>query len=328
MASLAQVVAAHDRRQAKLAERTAKAAGKLWSRIEHGYIGPSWTQQLGQLFVTVSSAQGIAAASAGVYVDDALEAQGVTGDPAGTVRVGAFAGVASDGRPLTSLLYQPAITALTAIGAGATPVRALTLGRTHLDMIVRTQVADASRVANGVALTVRRHATGYVRMVSGGACSRCIVLAGRHYAWNQGFLRHPQCQCRNVPVAENVPGDVSTDPRKAFDAMSAAEQDKTFTKAGAEAIRNGADISQVVNARRGMRTASVFGRDVQITTEGTTTRGLAGRRLGARESGRQLAGNRYRTARAPRLMPEQILREANGNRDEAIRLLKRFGYIT
>jgi hypothetical protein len=296
MATLEQIVASHDRRQAKLTQRIAKEAGKLWSRIEHGYIGPSWTQQVASLVVIVSSAQGIAAASAGIYVDDALEAQGIFGDSAGTVRMNAFAGIASDGRPLASLLYEPAITTLQAIGGGASPARALTLGRTHLDMIVRTQVTDASRVANGVALTVRPHATGYVRMVSGGACSRCIVLAGRHYAWNQGFLRHPQCQCRNVPVAENVPGDVSTDPRKAFDAMSPAEQDRTFTKAGAAAIRSGADIGRVVNAGRGMYTA-------------------AGRRFT-----HEAAGRRHR------LMPEQIYRDAR-NRDDAIRLLRLHGYI-
>jgi hypothetical protein len=29
-----------------------------------------------------------------------------------------------------------------------------------------------------------------------------------------------------------------------------------------------------------------------------------------------------------RLMPEQVFREADGDRDEALRLLKRFGYLT
>jgi hypothetical protein len=81
--------------------------------------------------------------------------------------------------------------------------------------------------------------------------------------------------------------------------MSAAEQDKVFTKAGAQAIRDGADPAKVVNARRGMQTAA----DGRLyTTE------AAGRT-------------------ASRLMPEQIYREANGSRDEAIRLLRRFGYI-
>lgn len=298
MASLQQIVAAHDRRQAKLARRTATEAGRLWARIDRGNIARSWMQQLAQLLTVVSSAQGIAAASAGVYVDDALEAQGAAGPAAGLVRVGALAGVASDGRDLTSLLYQPVISALTAIGSGAAPAPALVLGRVHLDMIVRTQVADASRVANAVAVTARPHATGYVRMVSGGACSRCVVLAGRHYAWNAGFLRHPRCQCRNVPAAENLADDLRTDPRKAFDAMSAAEQDKTFTKDGAEAIRSGANIGKVVNARRGMYTA------------------------GGRKFTHEAAGRR------PRLMPEQIFAEAKGDREEAVRLLRLHGFIT
>jgi hypothetical protein len=89
-----------------------------------------------------------------------------------------------------------------------------------------------------------------------------------------------------------------TNPRVYFDGLSRAEQDKAFTIAGAEAIRAGADIGKVVNARRGMRTAT----DGRLyTTE------AAGRR--------------------PRLMPEQILIEANGNRDEAIRLLRLHGFV-
>lgn len=203
---------------------------------------------------------------------------------------------------MASLLEQPSITALTAIKSGATVPRSLTAGHLELDMIVRTQVADAGRVADGVAATARPKVTGYVRMVSAGACSRCIVLAGKQFHWNAGFLRHPQCQCRHIPVAENIPDDLRTDPRKAFDAMSEAEQDKTFTAAGAQAIREGADMNRVVNARRGMYTAG--GR--QFTREATSRRGVN---------------------RRVRLTPEQIYAEAKGNRDEAIRLLWLHGFI-
>lgn len=132
-------------------------------------------------------------------------------------------------------------------------------------------------------------------------------------------------------------------PSELFAQMDAAEQDKAFTKAGAEAIRLGANIGQVVNSRRGMRQASVFGRDVLITTEGTTKRGFAGKRLmnqGAKtrreEAGlaiRQTANGpelrRVHQTRVitPRLMPEAIVQAAKGDRDEAIRLLHRFGFI-
>jgi hypothetical protein len=133
-------------------------------------------------------------------------------------------------------------------------------------------------------------------MASGGACSRCIVLAGRHYRWNAGFQRHPHCDCVGIPAAESA-DDLTTNPRRAFEALSGAEQDKTFGKAGAQAIRDGSDIAKVVNARRGMQTAA----DGRLyTTE------AAGRR--------------------PRLMPEQIYRDASG-RDDATRLLRLHGYI-
>lgn len=84
--------------------------------------------------------------------------------------------------------------------------------------------------------------------------------------------------------------------------MSPAEQDKAFGKAGAQAIRDGADIGQVVNARRGMYSAG----GVDYTRESTTKRGVAEGQT--------------------RLMPESIYRLAS-SRDEAIRLLRQYRYI-
>lgn len=85
--------------------------------------------------------------------------------------------------------------------------------------------------------------------------------------------------------------------------MSTAEQDKAFGKAGAEAIRNGANISQVVNARRGMYTAG----GTDYTRTSTTRRG--------------------QTRGRARLMPEAIFKQAAGDRAEAIRLLRQHRYI-
>jgi hypothetical protein len=117
-----------------------------------------------------------------------------------------------------------------------------------------------------------------------------------------------------------------TDPKAYFDSLSREGQDEVFGAGDAEAIRLGADMNQVVNARRGMQTASLFGRDVRVTTEGTTTRGLAGQRLGARQTTSKNADDRYRRATRVRLMPEQILRDAR-DRGDAIRLLKQHGYL-
>ena len=300
--ALEQVVSRYAERQAALARRTSTELVRLWRQIEPGQIVASWGSMLPRALAVLGTSQATAAASAGLYVDDVLEASGVRVDQAAAGRVSpaAFAATASDGRPLASLLMEPSITTLTQIKAGRTPAQALNSGRFALDMITRTQVADAGRVAVSTAAAVRPQVTGYVRMISGGACSRCLILAGKRYRWNTGFQRHPRCECRNVPVAESVPDDLRVNPKAYFDSLGKTEQDQLLGQAGAEAVRSGADLAKVVNARRGMQTASVFGRQVHATTEGAR--------------------------RGVRLMPEQIFRDAS-SRDDAIRLLRLHGYI-
>lgn len=297
-----QIAAAHAERQVTLARRTAAELGKLWRQIDPTNIAASWGGLLPQALAVMGTSQATAAASAGLYVDDVLEAQGLPIDSSGRVRSLAFAGIASDGRPLASLLLEPSITSQSQIKQGASVARALSSGRFVLDMISRTQVADAGRVAVGTAIVARPHAHGYVRMVVGKTCARCLILAGRRYKWNAGFQRHPRCDCRHVPVAESVPDDVSTDPKAYFDSLDRDGQDELLGTDGAEAVRNGADMAKVVNARRGMQTASIGGRQVQVTTE------AAGRK--------------------PRLMPEAIFAASDGDRKLAIRLLHQHGYIT
>ena len=104
-------------------------------------------------------------------------------------------------------------------------------------------------------------------------------------------------------------GRLATDPVEAFAAMTAAERAKAFTRAGAEAISLGADIGRVVNARSGMGTAQVFGRDVKTT-------GALRRRYGRGPRGDEV-----------RLMPESIAQIAT-DRDDYLRLLRLYGYIT
>lgn len=291
-----QIAAQHSERQVQLGRRTARELARLWRLIDSRNIGASWRGMLPQAIVALATSQATAAASAGVYVGDVLEGYGLDDAAAGRIMPGAFAGIASDGRDLAGLLYEPAIMSLRQIGRGASAARGLATGRFVLDMIARTQVADAGRVADGVAIAVRPQLRGYVRMVVGKTCPRCLILAGRVYRWNKGFLRHPRCDCRHIPVTEDVPDDVRTDPKAYFDALDAAGQDELLGKAGAEAVRSGADMAKVVNARRGMVTAD--GR--LFTTE------AAGRR--------------------PRIMPEQIFRDAH-DRDDAIRLLRLHGYV-
>lgn len=296
-------------RQVTLARRATVQATRMWAGIDPRRIADSWAGILPALATVVESAQLIAAAGAGVYLDDLLDAYRLDAGSDYRVRPERFAGAASDGRDLSSLLYQPAISTLTALKKGATERRALVVGRALVERIVRTQVADAGRVADSVALVARPQLTGYVRMLTTPSCARCVLLAGRVYRWNDGFARHDVCDCRHIPAREDVAGDLATDPGAYFRSLSTEEQDRLFTKAGAQAIRDGADIGRVINARRGMSTAS-SGR-------------LARRQVGDRK----LATTTEATRRAVRLMPESVYEIAGDDRAEALRLLRVHGYI-
>jgi hypothetical protein len=285
-----EVAVRHARDRARLAARLRSEARAAWRQVDPARISATWAAQLPRLVATLIAGQRAAVSTSDGY----LGAQGLPG-PA-RVNVTAFAGIASDGRDLSTLFALPGIVTLEAIAVGQPIQRAMATGGALAELAAHTQITDAGRTADQVGL-VARGGTGYTRMVSGGACSRCVILAGRWYRWNAGFSRHPHCSCVAIPAAENISGDLRTDPKQAFRAMDAAEQDKTFGKAGAQAIRDGSDMAKVVNARRGMRTAA----DGRLyTTE------AAGRR--------------------PRLMPEQIYRDAK-DRDDAVRLLRLHGFI-
>lgn len=317
MTDLRDVARAWRQHQALIVRSATDRTAAAWSALDPADLSGSWAASVGPAMVrTLSAAQRLATVGASQYVTAAVDAQG--GDPAaeGTVNSAAFSGSAADGRSLAGLLYVPVLRTKVAIGAGLPVREALASGASELAMLVGNEVADAGRDAAGAAMTTTRSVHGYVRMVSGSACSRCIILAGKFYRWNASFERHPQCNCTGIPTIENRPGDLTTDPHAFFDHLTSAQQEARFGKADAQAIREGADINQVVNARRGLYQTKIFGRDVQATGEGTTRRGLARQQMTA-------AG-----VQGARLSVAQIYADAAGDRDLAISLLRRFGYLT
>lgn len=303
----------------RTAAATVLGAVREWRAINPADLSESWMAQLPRLLTVVSTGQLVAAGSAQSYTDATTISQGVAPDRAGRVSPAAFAGFASDGRDLASLLYLPVIDTKEAIGNGSSVREALGIGERKLRLLVDTQVADAGRAADGVGITANRTLTGYVRVISGGACGRCALLAGKHYAFNRGFARHPHCHCQHLPVARySKLRPPTVDARDYFASLTQAQQNKAFTVAGARAIRDGADINAVVNARRSLYTAGGPSR-LLATREGTTKRGLAFKRLKSLEA----------AGRAParmRLTPDAIYKLAS-DRDDAIRLLYRYGYL-
>lgn len=314
-------------RQQQLQDRYGAAAVvrvlALWRRMRAGSLADligSWLEIEALLERQVSAAQFAAAATADQYLD-ALAVE--YSRPAGGTLVApdALSGVTGGGWPLRDALVNAVGQAAWMLRQNVSPPLALLSGGANLSMHVATEVADAGRAAEQVAMTARSWPTGYVRMVEPGACSRCIILAGKRYKWNKGFDRHPKCKCVHIPTGEDSDAP-ETNPQKYFDRLSAAEQDRVFGRAGADAIRNGADMNQVVNARLGISTATVGGRTVQTTTQGTSRRSYMAQVRKAIDAERGT-----RTAKRPRLMPEEINRLAGGDRATARRLLISNGYI-
>ncbi|MFW3459695.1 hypothetical protein ACN24K_01710 [Streptomyces microflavus] len=312
----------HQEERARLAMATARAAGKLWRRLDRDDMRSSWEQLLPELLLIVTGAQRAAASSTDPYLqrllgDDPDRAESDQLDPQ------ALAGVAPDGRSLVGLLMYPLWATLGALARGASVAFAWASGAAVLDLLIRTVIADTGRAADLIGMIVRPAITSYVRVVELPACARCIVLASREYTLTTGFQRHPRCDCTMAPVTRTFTPTV-TSAKQVFAQMTDAQRHKAFGAAAVKAIGDGADIEQVVNARRGMTTATYYRRTVQTTTEGITRRGIAGSRS---KKFQRVAGNRYSTAKSPRLMPEEIYRLAEGDREHAIRLLRRHAYI-
>lgn len=158
------------------------------------------------------------------------------------------------------------------------------------ERLTRTLVADAVRTATSVDMARRRNVTVYVRSVGGNACARCAILSGRVYRWSDGFQRHPNCQCCMIPTTYADAYGLEPSPAELFRQGRITD----LSRADTLAINNGADIAQVVNVRR-KAAGLIRGSSVIV--------------------------------RAGRPTPAGIFQMAS-SRDEAVRLLERYGYIT
>lgn len=280
-----------------------RASRRAWANVIPGVLSRSWELLLTRDLLPVMEGIQLRAATSGAnYGVWALADQGVYVPPDSFVDPRAFAGVAADGRSLGGMLYSPVTDVKTAIAGGASVRQALAVGRGSLDRLVSTAVSDAGRQAASVDIATRK-SVGYVRMLNPPSCGACVVLAGKFYRWNAGFLRHPKCDCIHVPAkgseAAKTEGLVD-DPYQYFNGLSEKDQNAIFGKAKAQAIRDGGDIYRVQNSWRG--------RDGLFTTEGTGRRGFAS------------------NLRGQRLTPEGIYKQAS-SRGEAVKLLEQHGYI-
>lgn len=276
-------------------------------------------------------------------VDHALELQGSRKRPAAEINPLAFVSTDGQGRPVLGQAYASAGQVGEAVAAatadGGTSEAAVALATTwrsvgkSLATATATTLSDTSRTMKSARMLAFDSA--WIRVLTPPSCKRCVVLAGKVHRWaTADFDRHPNCDCTQMPYDfdEQHPDfqGLIYDARTYFEQLDQAEQDSTFGKAAAQAIRDGADPNQVINARRGMATVTDrFGFRTVATTEGTTKRGWASRYLRETYKAKltKQPGSRYRRTDRPRLMPEEIYKMARGDRDIAINLLHLNGYF-
>ncbi len=265
----------------------------LWRGMGEDF-DPSWSQIRGDAAAVVAQGRAAAASTTLDYTASVLAETGQRAPATAGLNPERFLATAPDGLPVDTMLDRAPIVAKQAIAKGATISSALEAGGAWLTQAILSAIADTSRAITAADIAVRPGLGGYVRQLEAPSCSRCVILAGKWFRWNEGFLRHPRCDCRHIPASEDVAGDPSTDPYAYFNSLSAAEQDKAFGRSEARAIRLGGDIFRVVNIQnRGLSTSR------------------AGRRLGT----------------PSRMTVDDILRTA-GTHTNARRMLAAEGYIT
>lgn len=259
-------------RQRDIALRTVAAARKLWGRLGVEF-SQDWERISPALQAVFEASVASTVVTALPYTAAVLAEQGVNAPRAGVLVPSRFVASAPSGAPLQVVLEEPIIHTRTLVGRGVPVPNALESGGKLLTGIVFTLLADYRRGVYGADMLSRRRVAGYVRMLRPPSCGRCAILAGKFFRWNQGFQRHPNCDCQHVPVgSESAARGLVADPYEYFHSLSREEQDRLFGagqigRSNARAIRDGADIYRVENVRmRGLSTANGRGRSRRYST--------------------------------------------------------------
>lgn len=308
--------------QQRINAETRRLVTRAWRRMGDDLDG-SWRRIKPDILTALIVAQQEVAERAERYVPRVLAEANIPDRPEGDVRPQGFVGRASDGRSLETLVDGGIVQAKAAIGAGTPTAAALSQGGDWMQLMTALQIADVARQVVGVMTTSRKNLGGTVRVLNPPSCQRCAILAGRFYRWTTGFQRHPRCDCVNSPCPSKEYAEAegfTTSPMEAYRNGEITD----LTAAQRFAIDSGADIGRVVNATRGMSTTATSRQLVRKARRF----GPGGAPIPAPPD--LLAGLKFNqpTAAPELLTPEGIYQQAAGDRDEAIRLLRHWGFIT
>jgi hypothetical protein len=316
-------------RRGALAEEAVSLTGSI---VRRARTPEGWRDAVARIGTRLLRAQVAVAEMADPYLTDVLEAQNASAAADALVNAVAWQDYTDGGGSLLLNLVH-AVNAIPRAGVASD-----VLEQKVSDLaasIVLTGMQDTGRSSVQAAMQSRPSVGGYVRMLHPPSCARCAILAGRVYRRATPFRRHPRCDCGNVPAAEDVAGDWTTDPVTYFRSLDRAEQDRIFTTAGAEAIRLGGAkqmaMNQVVNAQAGIATVTAYGRELRVTATGTTKRAVFGGyevlEDGTVQRRADFTGGR---TTQPRLLPDEIFQlseEFGWDRAEVLRQLRRYAYL-
>lgn len=236
----------YERRREGIVAAVARSLQAQWRSIGNDFdLG--WSRAWPGITNTVQAGQVQVAAAAVDYGDTVFDEAGF--DPSPYVAVpSAYAGTAESGATIAQQARTSVVRAKQGVQSGASTALASRAGEKWLQRFAAHETRRAGDSVMSASVAAHPTATGYVRMIHAGACSNCIILAGKWFRWNTGFQRHPSCKCTHIPARES--GDsLLTNPYEYFGSLSREEQDRAFGENDAEAIRQGADIYRVVNTR-------------------------------------------------------------------------------
>jgi hypothetical protein len=305
---------------------------RSWRRMGLDFDS-SWPLILPLITQALTTAQGRLLEDVPGYIPTALKDTGQRiPEQVFTPNLSRFVGVTGGGVALGVALSGTIPRTKGLISRGMPAQSAMLSTGNWLMRVAGTILSDTAR--GGEQLAMKSRSVGYyVRMLEPPSCGRCVILAGSRYSTSTAFQRHPGCDCRHVPVtdADAAEGLVASLPEY-LDGASDEQLVRIFgSKANAQAYKDGADANQLINAYRkgSVYTAQVGGRSLLATTEGVTRRGWANssmRQADYLKAQGESKPGRYRSLKAPRIMPATIYRIA-ANQAEADRLLRLYGWI-
>ena len=275
-----------------------------------------WSARIPRLAAFLVMAQAGAAAQGAAGVEQMLAESGYVEPKVGAVVPAAFTGWVSppwtgeDGVRLDEYLLGAVASARNASGS---PTEMLAYGGQILEGLASFAVSDAAVHAHDAQVVATRN-TFSVFTEPGSMCQRCAVLVGKHYRPGAHVSRHPGCD--GVMEAHSERSPYTLEP-------PTADRINGLTKGQRAAIDEGADVNQVINAKRKGSISGIY------TTEGTTRRGYAYKAIRSRHGAfaeAKKAGDRYTRTTVGRLSPETIYRIAKDQPD-MVRLLRTYGYI-